>query len=180
MVILGGGPMGLLLLQIAKLRGASPVILSEVVDYRREKAKELGADIVVNPKEDDLYKVVKEVTDGRGADVAIEAIGNLTTYKQAFTVVRKGGCIVAFGAAPADGTIDVSPFEIYSRELTIRASYAGTYHTWPEAISLLLWDMVRLDPLITHKLPLESIHKGYEMIKEKKHKALKILVSPEL
>jgi threonine dehydrogenase-like Zn-dependent dehydrogenase len=63
--------------------------------------------------------------------------GSTRTYAQAIEIVRRGGRVLAYGAAPADATIEVRPFDIYAKELTITGSYAGTYETWPKAIDLI-------------------------------------------
>ncbi|MFB0500300.1 MAG: zinc-binding dehydrogenase [Candidatus Hadarchaeaceae archaeon] len=179
-VIIGAGPMGLMHLQLARLRGAYPVIITELSDYRLEKAEELGADYVIDASKVDVKKKVKDLTDGRGSDVVIEAVGSLSTYEQAFGIVRRGGNVVAFGAAPKDAKVGIKPFDIYSQELTITGSYAGTYETWLEAITLINSQRVKVDPLLTHVLSLDQIVEGYDMILEKKDKAIKILISPEI
>ena len=81
--------------------------------------------------------MIMEATNGRGADVVIEAVGSTTTYKQAFDLVRRGGKILAYGAAGTDDVVEVKPFEIYAKELTIVGSYAGSYETWPAAMALI-------------------------------------------
>jgi len=178
--IIGAGPMGLLLLQLAKLQGAYPVIVSELVDYRMDVAKMLGADIVIDANQKDSVQEVKRLTDGRGADYVIEAVGSIPTYMQAFRMMRRGGHLTTFGAPPADADIAIRPFDIYSQELTITGSYAGTYHTWLESIALLSSGKIRADLLITHRFPLKQILEGYHMILEKKDGAIKVLISPEL
>ena len=78
-----------------------------------------------------------QATQGRGADVVIEAVGAVVTYGQAFQLVRRGGRILAYGAAATDAVVPMRPFEIYAKELSIVGSYAGTYETWPAAIALI-------------------------------------------
>ena len=104
---------------------------------RLQKARDMGADYAIDAGAEDAVAAVKAVTDGRGADYVIEAVGSIPTYRQAFDMVRRGGTLVAYGAAPSTASLDLKPFDIYSRELTIVGSYAGTYATWPEAIALI-------------------------------------------
>lgn len=161
-VIIGAGPMGLIHSKLSKLKGASKVIVTEINQLRAQKAKELGADYVINPIETDPVAEIKKLTDGRGADTVIEAVGSTITYTQAFEFVSKGGTILAFGAAPADAVIEVSPFDIYSKELKIVSSYAGTYDTFVEAISLIESGLVDPMQIISHSIPFSDINKGIE------------------
>jgi 2-desacetyl-2-hydroxyethyl bacteriochlorophyllide A dehydrogenase len=136
-LIIGGGPMGLAHVALAKLSGASLVILSEPDSARREIARLMGADEVIDPLASDLDESVAALTDGIGPDIVIEAVGSVRTYEAAVAVVRRGGKILAYGAAPQSATMALRPFDIYSKELTIVGSYAGTYDTWPRAAALI-------------------------------------------
>lgn len=160
--IIGAGPMGLVHVQLSKLRGAAQIIVSEPNAARREKAEELGADVVLDPGAADAVEAVRDLTDGRGADCVIEAVGSISTYRDAFEMVRRGGTVVAYGAAPSSEVLEIKPFDIYSKELTIVGSYAGTYATWPDAIALIRSG--RFDPtrLISKVLPLTELVAGIE------------------
>jgi 2-desacetyl-2-hydroxyethyl bacteriochlorophyllide A dehydrogenase len=136
-LIIGGGPMGLAHVALAKLSGASLVIVSEPDSARREIARLMGADELVDPLASDLDETVAALTDGIGPDIVIEAVGSVRTYEAAVAVVRRGGKILAYGAAPQLATMALRPFDIYSKELTIVGSYAGTYDTWPRAAALI-------------------------------------------
>lgn len=136
-LVIGGGPMGLAHIALARLSGASSILVSEPDASRRALAKKMGADQVVDSLATDLNKLVADWTGGVGPDVVIEAVGNVRTYETALQLVRRGGRILAYGAAPQDATMTVRPFDIYAKELTIVGSYAGTYDTWPRAIALI-------------------------------------------
>jgi 2-desacetyl-2-hydroxyethyl bacteriochlorophyllide A dehydrogenase len=136
-LIIGGGPMGLAHIALAKLRGASKVIVSEPDAGRRKLAERMGADELLNPFDADFADSVAEMTDGVGPDVVIEAVGSIPTYEAAVSIVRRGGRLLAYGAAPQNAAMALRPFDVYSKELTIVGSYAGTYDTWPRAIELL-------------------------------------------
>jgi L-iditol 2-dehydrogenase len=156
-VVLGGGPMGLVHIQLSRLRGATRIIATEPNATRRAKATELGADVVVDPTAENAVAVVRELTEGRGADSVIEAVGSPATYRDAFEMVRRGGTIVAYGAAPSDLELPFKPFEVYSKELTIVGSYAGTYATWPEAIELIRAGRFDPDKIISEVVPLARV-----------------------
>lgn len=136
-LIIGGGPMGLAHIALAKLRGASRVIVSEPDASRRALAERLGADDLLNPFDDGFADSVAAMTNGVGPDVVIEAVGSIPTYEAAVSLVRRGGRLLAYGAAPQDAFMSLRPFDIYAKELTIVGSYAGTYDAWPRAIELL-------------------------------------------
>ena len=88
--LIGAGPIGLLLLQLIKLVGASQILVVDMKDERLRLAAMLGADVVVNPSKEDPMGSLKELTRGKGADVVIEAVGSSITVKQATQMVRKG------------------------------------------------------------------------------------------
>lgn len=136
-LIIGGGPMGLAHVALAKLADASLVIVSEPDPGRREIARRMGADQLIDPMAHDLAETVSALTDGVGPDVVIEAVGSIPTYEAAVAVVRRGGKLLAYGAAPQTAVMSLRPFDIYSKELTIVGSYAGTYDTWPRAAALI-------------------------------------------
>jgi 2-desacetyl-2-hydroxyethyl bacteriochlorophyllide A dehydrogenase len=166
-LIIGAGPMGLAHAAMSRLRGAASIIVSEPDPERRKRAHALGSDLEVNPLEGGLDEVMA-ATDGRGPDVVIEAVGSTVTYTQALDLVRRGGRVLAYGAAPADATIEVKPFEIYAKELTIVGSYAGTYETWPKAIDLI--SSGRLDPgaIVDSVRPLEDVMEAIESLENDK------------
>lgn len=136
-LIIGGGPMGLAHAALAKLQGAAQIIVSEPDFHRREIAIQMGADITVDPINENLDATLKSKTNNIGPDVVIEAVGSIPTYESAVALVRRGGRILAYGAAPQDASMTLRPFDIYAKELTIVGSYAGTYDTWPRAINLI-------------------------------------------
>jgi L-iditol 2-dehydrogenase len=173
--IIGAGPMGLVHAQLAKMNGASTVIISEMNPTRIAKAKQLGIDQVIDAAKVDPVQIVYELTEGRGADFVIEAVGAVPTYQQAFQMVRRGGVLVAYGAAPADALMEIKPFEIYSKELTIVGSYAGTYDTWVKAINLISSKRFNPNDIITKTI---SLHQVVEGIQEAAHNkdTIKIIV----
>ena len=173
--IIGAGPMGLVHAQLAKMNGASKVIITEMNPTRIKKAQELGIDYVIDAANQDPVKAVFDLTEGRGADYVIEAVGAIPTYKQAFEMVRRGGTLVTYGAAPATATMEIKPFEIYSKELTIVGSYAGTYDTWTKAIQLISSKRFNPNDIITKTIPLTEVIEGIHEAMTNKD-TIKILV----
>jgi 2-desacetyl-2-hydroxyethyl bacteriochlorophyllide A dehydrogenase len=167
-LIIGAGPMGLAHAAMSRLRGAGKVIVSEPDAQRRQRAHAVGSDVEVDPLADAGLDPVLEATDGRGADVVIEAVGSVRTYEQAIAMARRGGRILAYGAAPPDATIGLKPFEVDTTALTIVGSYAGTYETWPKAIDLIANG--RFDPsaIIDSVRPLTDVMEAIESLESDK------------
>lgn len=174
--IIGAGPMGLAHAIMAKLNGASKVILSEMNKTRLQKAKELGVDIVIDASETDPVQEVFNFTEGRGADVVFEVVGAIPTYQQALQMVRKGGTLVAYGAAPADKVMEIKPFDIFSKELTIVGSYAGTYGTWTKAIQLISSKRFNPKDIFSKTITLDQLEEGIKEADQNKD-TIKILVN---
>ena len=98
-LVIGGGTIGLLTMQVAKHSGASQIILSEPVAFKREVAQKVGADRTVDPMNEDLSKIVKDLTEGRGVDICFEAVGSPKTIEQGFELIRDKGRLVVVGSA---------------------------------------------------------------------------------
>jgi threonine dehydrogenase-like Zn-dependent dehydrogenase len=172
--IIGAGWIGLLMLQCVRLRGAAKIVVSEIVARKRGLAERLGADVVVDPRERDLAQVVREETAG-GADVAIECVGSQATAKQAMTLVRDGGTVMFFGVAPPHERIEVSPYEIYRRELKIVGSFS-TPKKHAAALELLAGKRLEIQPLITGRFGLNELERAMELLQS--GQAVKNLVIP--
>lgn len=174
--IIGAGPMGLAHALMAKLNGATKVIISEMNQARLQKARDLGVDVVIDASESDPVQEVLNQTDGRGADVVFEVVGAIPTYQQALNLVRKGGTLVAYGAAPADKAMQIKPFDIFSKELTIVGSYAGTYGTWVKAIELISSKRFNPHNIFSKTVALDQLEDG--IVEADKNKdTIKLLVT---
>ena len=158
-LVCGAGAIGLMFAQIAKAAGAYPVIVSEPVKSRRDVAKECGADIVVDPINEDLSKVVTDAT-GIGVDYALDVVGsqlNTCIYN-----ARKGGTVLLFGL---NSKVDdsVHQMDLTTREVSILGTWLANA-TFPAAVKILESDILNLKPLITHTISLDEIHKGIELL----------------
>ncbi len=173
-IIFGAGPLGLMHLQLTKLYNAQ-VIVSEVAEKRLKIAKDLGADLVVNPKNEDLCSLIKDLR-GYEADVAIVATGSPIAIELAMKSVKKGGTINLFGGSPAGSTITLDPNIIHYGELLVTGTSGfRTFHHW-KAIKLVSKGQIKLKPLITHTLPLEEAVKAILM--KEKGEGLKHILIP--
>ena len=170
-VVLGAGPIGLLFIQMFKASGAGKIIVSEISEYRAKFAYESGASRVVNPLKDNLERIVKEETIV-GADVVVDAVGTLV--KSAMAIVRRGGRILLFGQN-YQARAQVAQNDITKNELTVMGSFI-TRFTFPFAIKIIESKVLDLEKLITHRLPLEDVHKGIEAMR--KGEAIKVIITP--
>jgi 2-desacetyl-2-hydroxyethyl bacteriochlorophyllide A dehydrogenase len=172
--IIGAGPIGLIHIQLARLLGASLIIVSEPAENRRILAENLGADIVVDPFESDLSKVVNEKTGGIGVDIVVEAVGGAKYLEEALKIVSRGGKILVFGVAPEEDKAYVSPYILYKRELTILGSFINPY-SMGRAISMISSRRVDVSSLITHIISLDMIEQA---LKRELKEAVKVIVKP--
>lgn len=153
-LVMGGGPIGIIMMQLAKISGASKVILSEPVQEKRDLARKLGADAVINPIEEDLDAFLNAYTEN--VDCVIECVGSPRTEEDAIRVAGKGATVMFFGLAGPDATITVKPDVVFKKELHITSSYINPY-TFSRAIDVLASGMVDVKSVISTVLPLELI-----------------------
>lgn len=153
-VVAGAGPIGCLLIQLARLGGASHVLAIEPNESRHEFARRAGADGACTPAEAPAALARRRATIG--ADVVIEASGNLASAERSFDFVRRGGTIVLFGVYPQGCSISVSPYRINEDELRVVGSLNNP-HTHARALDLLASKRVSLEGLVSDVLPLNEL-----------------------
>jgi L-iditol 2-dehydrogenase len=122
-LVIGGGVMGLLTLALAKARGAGTMVLSDPLASRRDAARRLGADLVVDPGAEDLAQVVQGATGGHGVDLACEAVGKPDLLATAAVLTRPRGVVQLVGVCPKGSTLPVDLFDFHFRELTLTGAY---------------------------------------------------------
>ncbi|GAB6154074.1 2,3-butanediol dehydrogenase [Desulfosporosinus burensis] len=175
-VVLGAGTIGLATLQAAKAAGASRVYVIEMAKARKEYALNMGATAVFDPREVDVVAKIKELTNGLGADISFECVGNEKTAPLAIQLARKSGKVVMVGIFERESSFNF--FEVTANEKHIIGSlaYNGEFAT---AIDLLNDGRLSAEPMITGKIKLEDIiERGFEELVNRKEANIKILVSP--
>jgi L-iditol 2-dehydrogenase len=174
--VIGAGPIGQMMVMLAKKRGASTVIVSDLADLRRKTAKKAGADIAIDPSSENPVERVKEETSGRGADVVIEAVGLPKLWEQAVDMTRDAGTTVLFGGAAEGTTFQVDTIRFHYGQLTLK----GVFHLKPkhveQALQLIITGDVNPDLLISHEMPLNRINEALEMMSE--GKTMKVAIRP--
>lgn len=160
-LIIGGGTIGLLMLQLAKLAGAATVIVSEPIAAKREMAMRLGADHTIDPMEKTPDGLLREV-GLREINVAIECVGRKETMLDAIRYVGRGGSVLLFGLTEPDCEIPVKPFELFQKEITLTTSYVNPY-THGRAAALINAGKIKLSELISDRFTLDEIQKVFEI-----------------
>lgn len=156
-VVLGAGPIGQLHTQLARVAGASEVVVSEPSDFRREVALVHGATRVVDPTRQDLRRIVHDVTDGQGADAVVVCIGVPDLVQQAISLTRKGGSLNLFAGFPKGARASVDPNEIHYRELVLTGTTAARRRDYEQALTLMRTGAVRLDAMVTGRIALDGV-----------------------
>jgi (R,R)-butanediol dehydrogenase/meso-butanediol dehydrogenase/diacetyl reductase len=177
-VIIGAGTIGLATLQAAKAAGAANVIVVELAAARKDFAKKMGADYVIDPSTTDLVSRIKEVNNGRLADVAIECVGLEATLKSSLDSIRKGGRAVIAGifSASGKGIIDWNDLVIGEKELIGTIGYNRDFAT---SINLINSGKINAKQYITKRIKLEdAVEEGFEELIKNKDKHIKIIVEP--
>lgn len=174
-VIIGGGMIGLLMLQLARLAGAARTALLEPVASKREVAKKLGADVCIDPIHEDV-KAALAAAGMTWVNTVIECVGRTSTIEQAIDIVGNKGTVMMFGLTKPDDTISLKPFEVFQKEIELKASYINPY-TQKRALELI--DSGRLD-VSSMVYAVESLDNLAEILAKPELRANgKYIISPE-
>lgn len=175
-LVIGGGTIGQIMLQLARLAGAARVVLSEPVEIRRELAVRLGADAAIDPIHEDLPQRLSELLSRDGADVVIECVGNPRTSAQAIDAAAGCGRVMLFGVPNPDAVLQTKMHPIFQKELTIMGSFVNP-DTHSRAVALLSSGQLKLKELITHRFPVSQLEEAIKM--QTGTQSIKVLVKPE-
>jgi threonine 3-dehydrogenase len=162
--IVGTGPIGLMAIDVSKAYGARKIIAIEVNAYRRNLAKKLGADVVIDPMNEDVIKRVREETSMQGVDVVGEFSGNKTAIQSALKYLKRGGGLSMLGIPSQSIDIDVANDIVFAGISIYGVVGRRIYDTWHQVKELIDNDMLHLDTIITHEFPLRDINKASEIM----------------
>lgn len=195
--VFGCGPVGVMAMKSAWLKGASRVIGIDHLNYRLEIARRSGKAEVINFKENDPAEIIREMTNGRGADVVVDAVGmeaersffdkaaqlvhleagTLNALKMCVRAVRRGGTVSVVGVYGT--TYDNFPFgQMFDKGIKLIGGQAPVHTHIDYLMSLVKDKKVFLDDIITHKLPLEKIAEAYQMFNNKEDNCMKVILKP--
>ncbi len=175
-LVIGSGIAGMLHVQLAKVRGAGPVIATDLNEFRLKAAKNLGADLSI-PATDDVLARVREVNEGRLADLVIVCTGAQPAIKQALQSVERGGTLLFFASTPESVDVPIPIYEYWRNEITITTSYAGSPQDLTESIELLRNRQVRVREMISHRLTLAEVGVGFQLVAQAED-SIKVIIEP--
>lgn len=162
--VVGCGPIGIMSVDVAKAVGASLVIAVDVNDYRLELAKELGADLCINPMKQDVIAEILKATNGLGVDVVAELSGSPVAIRQAFKYLKLGGRMSMLGIPNGEVSMDIAN-DIVFRGIQIHGiTGRKMYETWFQVKGLIASGNLHLEKIVTHKLPLEAYEEGMALM----------------
>ena len=162
--IVGVGPIGILAVDAAKALGAAHVIAIDVIDYRLNLAKSLGADTLINPLKEDVDQVVRQVCGRNGVDVVCEMSGNPKALIQALHYLKPGGHLSLLGIPNSDVSIDMS-HEVVFKGIHIHGiTGRHMFKTWDTLKQLIKDKKLHLETIITHVFDIHEIEKGMELM----------------
>lgn len=175
-VVLGPGPIGLMATQIARVCGASAIVLAGLAQdkTRMEIGQEVGATHLVDLSKDDLPALVQEISGGRGADLVVDAAGPQATVKLAMDLVRRNGQItkIAWGPKPLELSLD----PLLAKAVTLQGVFSHTWDTWERVLRLESTRQVNLGALISHRVPLADWKVAFDALES--GAAVKALIFP--
>lgn len=177
-VVVGSGVSGVILIILARLFLANQVIATDFVDYRLRAASRLGADLTVNPEKESPIEIIKQATDGRGADVTIVTAPNISAYLTGIELCRKGGTLCIFAPTKPEDFIRISPNKLFFNEIRLISSYSTSHIETETAFELIKTKRIDLKTLITHRFLLEDTADAFRKAARDK-KCIKVVVLNE-
>ena len=161
-LIIGAGPMGVLNLMLAKLRGAQKVIVSEIIPERMEIAKKLGADFVINPKKENLKSALMELSYNRGPDVIITAVSSRKAQEESLDIIARCGRIVFFGGLPrGKDIINFKSNVVHYKQVTVTGTTGSSIIQYKKSLELAASKKIYLKKLISKKFSLSDAEKAF-------------------
>lgn len=176
LVIIGAGPIGCFMAQLAKVRAAKTVIMIDINEMRLEKSKEFGVDYIINSSKVDPVEAVKQLTKGKGADKVISANPSNAAQSQSIFMVRKGGILVFFGGVPKGSLTEIDTNYIHYNNIWIYGHHGSSYIQSKHAFELAISPKFPTENFITHVLPLDKINEGISLTRS--GEAIKVVLHP--
>ncbi len=196
-VVFGCGPVGLMAMKSAWLKGASRVIGVDFLEYRLAAARQHAQAETINANDEDLIEKIRSMTNGRGADVAVDAVGleakrsllekaaniihaqvgSINALRMAISAVRRGGVVTTVGvyAIPYD---NFPLGQIFDKGLTLRFGQAPVHKYIDQLMKLVVERKLKLDDIITHRMPLLQASEGYDLFNNKEDNCVKVVLIP--
>ncbi len=178
--VLGCGPIGLLVIAVLRDSGAGTIIATDLVDSRLEMAQHMGADVVINVGDttpEQRVEQIQDLTSGVGVDIAIECAGIPAVFSEALDVVRRGAKVIEVGHYTDSGNTQVRPHQICNKDLDVCGVWAYPQIQFQTALDFLQRTRAPLNKLITHRLHLNQLEHGIDMLG--KEGVYKVVIEPQ-
>jgi 2-desacetyl-2-hydroxyethyl bacteriochlorophyllide A dehydrogenase len=173
-VIIGAGPIGILVSAVCKAAGAREIIVADIAEVRLEMALAMGATRTINSSQESVVDVVRQVTGGRGIGRSFECAGNEKTFEQAMRCLCKGG-IATMVAIFEQPTIQIPVTLIVSQEITVQGAQG---YCWDFETALALTNVIDLGKLVSHVFPLAEVDKALKVALNREEKPVKVVLKP--
>jgi L-iditol 2-dehydrogenase len=178
LLVIGSGISGLLHIQLARARGAARIVATDVSDFRLKAAQRFGADAVIHGSEDVPAKL-RELNEGRPADLVIVCTGALSAIQQATRSVDRGGTLLFFAPTAAGVDVPLPLFDYWRDEISVVTSYAGSGDDLKESLDLIRSHKVRVADMVTHRLSLAETGLGFQLTASGQD-SIKVIIDPLL
>jgi len=176
-LVLGSGMAGLLNVKLAKAYGAEKIFATDIDSFRLDFAKKVGADFVINAKEN-IVDLIKEKNNGELIDFVVLCAGVPSAVRQAIECAKPGGKILWFAMTPPGVDVSIPFFDLWNKQVETYSTYAAEGKDLTDAINLLSKRKVQVDDMITHKLPMYETPKGFKLVADAKD-SMKVIIQPQ-
>ena len=175
-LVMGSGISGLLHIQLARTRGAARIVATDISDFRLKAAVQFGADATIHGSED-VPARLRDLNDGRPADVVIVCTGAMPAIQQAIRSVDRGGTLLFFAPTAAGVDVPIPLFDYWRDEISVMTSYAGSGNDLKESLELIREHKVRVGDMVTHRLPLAQAGLGFQLTASGQD-SIKVILDP--
>ena len=175
-LVIGSGISGLLHVQLARAHGAARIIATDISEYRLNAAKQFGADAVIHGAED-VPACLREINEGRLADLVIVCTGAMPAIQQAIQSLDRGATLLFFAPTAAGVTVPIPLFDFWRDEIRVLTSYAGSGADLDESLKLISDRKVRVGEMVTHRLSLAQTELGFKLTASGQD-SIKVIVDP--
>ena len=177
-LVIGSGISGLLHIQLARARGAARIVATDISDFRLNAARQFGADATIHGS-DEVPARLRQLNDGRLADLVIVCTGAMPAMRQAVTSIDRGGTLLFFAPTAVGVDVPIPLFDFWRDEISLVTSYAGSGKDLGESLELIRDYKVRVADMVTHRLPLAETQFGFQLAASGQD-AIKVIIDPML